>query len=372
MKKIDLRKLHFCAKLLKYFPILLLFINICFAQKHYTGQSIEDVLSLPEKEISLCIATLVLAKDFYPDMKVELFIYTLEYMASRFKYYSGEYITPEERIGALNSFIYRKGYWNDWITFTYTEDEIPTEDINNMFINGYLATKTGSCITMPMLYILIGEKLGWPIYPATAPRHYFARYITDEFTTINSELNIETTCGGGIYPDEALIEDMSIPEKAIKNGVYMKTLTKKEYIASLVSMSANKFAEGGNFERARYLYELSLKYYPALAIAYRNLARLNYTEAAILDKRMRSEKNAENSFYRMSGGDNTERTASLMSITQKYAPMIQEKMKAYYENKQKALDLGFVENATYDYFKTQTEQLKEYQIEGKNKNVEIR
>ncbi len=47
-------------------------------------------------------------------------------------------------------------------------------------------------------------------------------------------------------------------------------------------------------------------------------------------------------------------------------------MKAYYENKQKALDLGFVENATYDYFKSQTEQLKEYQIEGKNENIQIR
>ncbi len=305
-------------KFLKYFSIFILFINISFAQKEYAGQSIEDILSLPENEISLCIATLVLAKDFYPDMKVETFLHVLDYMAKRFKYYFGDYTTPEERIGALNSFIYRKGYWNDEITFTYTEDVNPTNEINNMFINGYLATKKGSCITMPMLYLLIGEKLGWPIYPVAAPRHFFARYITDEFTTINSELNIETTSGGIIYPDKAFINDMSIPEKAIENGVYMKTLTKKEYIASLLSMSANKFAERQDFQRARYLYELSIKYYPALAIAYRNLARLNYTEAGILDAKMKSEINAENAFYKMSGGDNAERTASIFRIKEKY------------------------------------------------------
>ncbi len=40
------------------------------AQEHYTGQTIEQILELPEKEIDLGIACLVLAKDAYPQIDI--------------------------------------------------------------------------------------------------------------------------------------------------------------------------------------------------------------------------------------------------------------------------------------------------------------
>lgn len=80
------------------------------AQEKYTGQSIEDVLELPENEINVGMATLILAKEFYPDLDVNSFLYAFEYMAEKFNYFFGKYRTPDERIKALNTYFYRKGY----------------------------------------------------------------------------------------------------------------------------------------------------------------------------------------------------------------------------------------------------------------------
>lgn len=122
-----------------------------FAQKYYTGQSISDILKLSENEINVGIASLVLAKEFYPGLNVQSFLNTFDYLAQRYKYYFGRYNSPEKRIRALNTFLYKPGFWNDSITFSYDNSDLRVTKLKNMFINGYIASRKGSCITMPML-----------------------------------------------------------------------------------------------------------------------------------------------------------------------------------------------------------------------------
>ena len=89
----------------------------------------------------------------------------------------------------MNTYLYRKGWWNDSIAFTYDLDDLEASKKENQFLNGYLATKKGSCITMPMLHLVLADRLGWPVYPVLTPKHYFCRYIEPGF----EENNIEAT-----------------------------------------------------------------------------------------------------------------------------------------------------------------------------------
>ena len=230
--------------------IVLLLIHICgeigFSQdtdslmNRIQAITIEEILALPEEQIDVGLADLVLAKDFYPDLKIESFLHAFDYMADRFMYFFGQHTDPDKRVRALNSFLYQKGEWNDSITFGYDDEDLHARRLSNKFINGYIATKKGSCITLPMMYVILAGRLGFPIYAARLPYHFFVRYVPEP-TTPSFQENIEATNGGSYVPNEEYKKTFRIPEKALKNGVYLRTLTKKQYVASLLLINANEW-----------------------------------------------------------------------------------------------------------------------------------
>jgi hypothetical protein len=142
---------------LNVFVVALFFGESAFSQQtdsllnQINTITIEEILALPEDKIDIGLADLVLAKDFYPDLKIESFLYAFNYMADRYNYFFGQHTDPDRRVRALNTFLYKKGEWNDSITFGYDDDDLHVKKLSNKFINGYIATKKGSCITLPMI-----------------------------------------------------------------------------------------------------------------------------------------------------------------------------------------------------------------------------
>ncbi|MGD8777416.1 MAG: transglutaminase family protein [Ignavibacteria bacterium] len=391
--------------------IFLLSVNFCFAQKQYTGQNIEDILKLSEDEINIGIASLVLAKEFYPNLNVQFFLQAFDYLADRYKYYFGKYTDPNDRIGALNTYLYKPGFWNDSITFSYDDDDLQVVKLDNKFINGYIANKKGSCITMPMLYVILGERLGFPIYPVRSAKHFFVRYEPEEII-INFQNNIEATNGGGFISNQQYQEDVLIPEKAIKNGVYLRILTKKEYIASLLLVNANKYLQNKNIEKAKHYYKLAMKYDSTFSPAYMNYGMTLFGEARQLEEKMWEEKQEaikQISFsYRpkqqkqevcktknenflesesqkiikesatkpkVQANENVEQTMRSLEqqkeieerlnvIEEKYRPGILAKIDEYKKYTEKAKELGIVLEFPLQFFQKQAESIKQYRKKG--------
>lgn len=156
-------------KVLLVFTYILVSHSLLLAQTEYTGQTIEEILALPDEEIDLGIACLVLAKDAYPNMKVEVF-----------------------------------------------------DNISDR------------------------------------------RYITD----------------------------VEIPEKAVKNGVYLRTLSKKEYIASLLLNNARHFHEReSNLQKAIHYLHLAVSIDSTFSSGFWNLGIFYGLFAKELEKQMISEMN---------------------------------------------------------------------------------
>ena len=240
------------------------------AQNNNYDLSIEKILALPENEIDLGIACLSITKEICPDVDIDYFVKQLEIMAQKISYISQGTTEPEARIGAMNTFLYRAGWWNDSLTFTYDLDDLDANKISNQFLSGYLNTRLGSCITMPMLHLVLADKLGWPIKAVRSPKHIFCRYIDRNFEMNN----IEATCGGGYISNERYISDSQIPEKPIKNGVYLRTLSKKEYIASMLLTCARYCSENNsNIQKAIYYSGLAVYHDSTLSGGHWNLGK---------------------------------------------------------------------------------------------------
>jgi len=259
----------------KLLPAILLLVlaGTLLAQKTYPGQSIEEILALPEDQIDTGHACLVLAKDAYPDLNVAAFDCLLDEMAGRINALLRGRSEPEQRIGMTNTYLYRPGWWNENATFEYNRDDLLAQKKESQFLNGYLATRKGSCLTMAMLYLALADRLGWPIRAVRAPYHYFCR------DAGMKDGNLEATGFGGFTPDSAYIADLKVPEAALRSGAYMKSLTRKEYLATLLEVNARLFHDRGDLRKAIYYLELSVANDPAFSGGHWNLANYTYRYA---------------------------------------------------------------------------------------------
>ncbi len=269
------------AQLFRFFLLVLLLpYKNGFTQPRYTGQTTEQILAMPSDSIDLGIACLILAKDAYPKLNIDFFNYSIDYMVRQIRYLNQGRTDPLARIGLLNTYLFRPGWWNDSVTFTYNLNDLEADSTNDQFLNGYIATKHGSCITMSMLYLVLAQRLGWPIKPVRSAKHFYCRYIKKRF----KQNNIEATCGGGYIPTWRYAADVGEPNRAIRNGVYERVLTNKEYIASLLEENARYFLDRKkDLDKAIYYTRLSIKYDSTNSGAYWNLGELYRRKAVQLD-----------------------------------------------------------------------------------------
>ena len=113
------------------------------------------------------------------------------------------------------------------LPFFYDYSDYQAEkDHRNFFVTKALATGAGQCNSMPMVYLLLAEKLNAPSYLTFAPQHSFIKY-----TKNNGEIeNYEPTSNWHIN-DLWYQENLFIKPEAIVSGIYLDTLSKQKIIA---------------------------------------------------------------------------------------------------------------------------------------------
>jgi Tfp pilus assembly protein PilF len=96
----------------------------------------------------------------------------------------------------------------------------------NYLLSTGLETRSIDCDNYCALYIAIAELHAIPILPVYAPNHSFLRFIFDDGSYLNWE-----PLEARPLPDAHYIEKLSIARESIARGVYLKSLSRKEFIA---------------------------------------------------------------------------------------------------------------------------------------------
>jgi regulator of sirC expression with transglutaminase-like and TPR domain len=127
----------------------------------------EEVLSEKEESIDLARACLMIAQDAYPGLDVERYLGDIERMAIRLRARIPQSGQGEERVVALNQYLYDDlGYWGN------TRDYY---DPRNSYLNEVLDRRTGIPITLGILYMEIGRRIGLPLEGVSFPGHFLVR-----------------------------------------------------------------------------------------------------------------------------------------------------------------------------------------------------
>jgi hypothetical protein len=116
---------------------------------------------------------------------------------------------------------------------------------DSVFLTGCLGEeRIGTCASLPVLYVAIGRRIGYPMYLVSAKEHLFARW--DDGKGIR--VNLEAANAGGFtsHPDSYYREwpKAIAPQEEVAGG-YLRNLTADESLAIFLTIRAACLQAGG-------------------------------------------------------------------------------------------------------------------------------
>lgn len=113
---------------------------------------------------------------------------------------------------------------------TYNWDDFDSKkNFTSHFVTTLIEKNIGQCYSMPLLYLILAEKMNAEAYLSYAPHHSFVKIKDDK----GAWCNLELTCRY-ILSDYYYMNHSYIKSEAIRNKIYLNPLSKKETVASMV------------------------------------------------------------------------------------------------------------------------------------------
>jgi len=172
-------------------------------------QAIEAMLRRPEAELDLGDIKLDIDKRVEPRIDVAAMRRRLDTIVTDVLAMLPPAPTRHERFEALHAYLYRAGAWNGNRPWLRAAEDPACADIATKLLATHLVTRRGNCVSMAMLFAIVGQRLGLDVSLATAPHRLCVFYRDDagvvrvlEPTT--GELTIEPPPPRGAMPASAL------------------------------------------------------------------------------------------------------------------------------------------------------------------------
>jgi regulator of sirC expression with transglutaminase-like and TPR domain len=299
-KKRKLRKAVYSLKTIsvnrieRLFFIVAIFSVSVLSQTHspdlvYHGQTVWDLPKIAEDDIDIGLWALIVAKEFDNSVDVVKYSTKLDSIVLQIRLMLANRTNDRDYVTATKMFLYDSGKWNNFHRYDYDLDDPLGRKPENRFINTFLDTRKGSCISMPTLFYALLKCLdpSFPICGVVIPRHMFCR-IKDRQT--GDLYNFEATRG---TPSRNVwyIEQSHIAQKGIDSGIYMRDLSKKEFLGGLITLVMQKYRGENKIDAALKYADLALELDPRDIVAIVNKCAMNAELAFLLDKK--KEKNGK-------------------------------------------------------------------------------
>jgi regulator of sirC expression with transglutaminase-like and TPR domain len=122
---------------------------------------------LTREQFSLAEACLLLAQDEYPDIDMSRSIGQLDEMAAIVRGRFAPDAFPEQRIAALNHYLFDELRFSGNIDAYY--------DPRNSYLNEVLERRTGIPITLSIVYLEVGRRVGLRLQGVSFPGHFLVK-----------------------------------------------------------------------------------------------------------------------------------------------------------------------------------------------------
>jgi len=224
----------------------------------YILSSVQSLVSKHPSSINFANVKLTIDRLVEPNIDVEANLARLDGMVAAIESMAGLGAGNDQKIQAIRTYIYKAGPWNDNKPFKYDLNDPLGYHLPSKLLPNYMDTRLGNCVSMPFLFIALADRMGLNVTASTAPHHVFVKY-TDE---TGKTINLETTSGANPSRDAWIRKNMPMTDLAIKNGAYLKTLSKHETIVVMAMVLIEHALEEKRYGTVLNLVNILLPHYP--------------------------------------------------------------------------------------------------------------
>jgi tetratricopeptide (TPR) repeat protein len=220
-------------------------------------RSIDQVLRLQPDQIDVGISALIVSEAWSNMVAGRRYQQQLDDMAMEIR---SRLKTPRPTAAAIpliNSYLF------DELKFRAVDK---ANDPYDLFLHSVMDRKQGYCLSLSILYLAIGERLGLPLYGVVVPGHFFVRYDDGQL-----RFNIETTSKGTTAHDDYYIKKFNVPKS---NTIYMTNLNKLQTLGCFFNNLGNAYNDVGNIDQAMAALQCTVYINPSLAESRINLGNI--------------------------------------------------------------------------------------------------
>jgi regulator of sirC expression with transglutaminase-like and TPR domain len=205
-------------------------------------EKLRDLMQRSEEEWNLAEAALLMAADDYPGMDVARYLRRIDDLAADLRGRLPPDATFEDTVVALNEFLF------DEQGFSGNTDDY--YDPRNSFLNEVIDRKLGIPITLSILYMEIGRRVGLTMQGISFPGHFLVKSETDE-----GDIVLDPFLGGAVLSEEDLVQRLrerfgeeNAPSAPL--APLMQTAGKKEILLRVLRNLKAIYINNQNYQKA--------------------------------------------------------------------------------------------------------------------------
>ena len=180
--------------------------------------------------------------------------------------------------------------------------EWPFVDSRDFFLHGIVGPdRAGSCSSMPVLYVAIGRRLGYPMKLVRTADHLFCRWDDPS----GEQINVEGSGNGfSAFPDEYYKSwPRPLTDQQIRANGFLRSLDPAEELAVFIAMRGHCFTDTGRRSEAIAAYRQAQRLAPEVvpqALVFQAEVANAASAAALQAHRIASERLTEDILRRQS------------------------------------------------------------------------
>ncbi len=205
-----------------------------------------ELFAREDDRIELARACLLIAEDAYPGLDVDGYVGEVERLALRLRGRLPRSAGAEEKVIALNQFLF------DDLGYTGNADHY--YDPRNSYLNEVMDRRTGIPITLAVLYMELGRKIGLPLEGVSFPGHFLVRL------RMRGGMLVLDPFSGGDPQDEQELRDRlrrvipqgatgGIPLKELPLDQFLEPATNRQIVARVLRNLKGIYRETDKPER---------------------------------------------------------------------------------------------------------------------------
>ena len=225
------------------------------------GQRLHEIVSGREEDIDLAEAALLIASHACPDLDVAPYLARLEELGATLKARIPEDATVSDRIALLNRYLFED--------LGFAPNTRDYYDPRNSFLHDVLERRVGIPITLCVVYIEVGRRIGLALQGVSFPGHFLVKCQVGEGTVV-----LDPYSGGvslGLADLQKRLREVQGGEvsRAIVSGLLVGA-QKKEILLRMLRNLKAIYLEGRDFGKALAVMDGIIAAAPAQAQEWRD------------------------------------------------------------------------------------------------------